>query len=374
MLDKIKKKIMTVTGIGRVVTNVNNTNYNRNCLIRYINEPFEKGSDDSHQNTVQVIEIAKLIGNLGYNVDVIDYISEYVVLKNKYDAVFDISVCKKPIYINALKNGAKKIAYLTGSNPTFANAAEMDRIRAVRERRGAKLIPRRQAPLMDLKIENFDLVIMIGSRYTLDTYHNFHFRKSAIVPNTGYEFDFKFDKSRKDPYSFLFFGSSGAVHKGLDLLLEVFSEIGHPYKLYVCGNFENEKDFVREYARELYRTSNIFSMGFVDVMSQEFKKLCEECVFTILPSCSEGCAGSIATCMSGGLIPICSRICGYDDNEVIILEDCSKERIRETIQCVSNMKIEDLARKSDEAVNITKTKYSMKNFKEQMEAALREVL
>ena len=59
---------------------------------------------------------------------------------------------------------------------------------------------------------------------------------------------------KRDPKKFVFFGSLGAVHKGLDLLLEVFSRMTTDCKLYVCSGYEKEEDFCKLYHKELYET------------------------------------------------------------------------------------------------------------------------
>ena len=373
-LKRLIKRIISATGFKNISINVNNSRHNKNCLISYIRNPFEEGPDNTHQNVTQIIEIARIMDDLAYNVDVIDYRSKKVIFNKKYDVLFEICIKKNPVYRNALKKDAKRIIYLTGSESEFANTAELKRLEELYARRGAKLQPRRQAPLIEKDIENFDKVIMIGNEYTLETYRKFKLNSPVLVPNTGYDFNFVFDDDKKKSDSFLYFGSAGCVHKGLDLLLEVFSEQDFPCKLYVCGNFREEQDFFNEYENELYHTNNIVPMGFVDVGSETFEHLCGECSFSILPSCSEGCAGTIATCMSAGLIPICSRVCGYDDDEVIVLEDCSKTTIKQEVLKAAAMDIKNIKERSACEVKLTKEKYCMSNFSKLMKQALSDTI
>ncbi|WP_314621160.1 hypothetical protein, partial [uncultured Selenomonas sp.] len=101
------------------------------------------------------------------------------------------------------------------------------------------------------------------------------------------------------------------VHKGLDLLLEIFGQKDFPFELYICSSFQSEKEFCEVYKSELFHTSNIHSVGFIDIMGEKFCEISEKCSFTILPSCSEGVAGSALTAMSAGIIPIVIRECGF---------------------------------------------------------------
>jgi hypothetical protein len=367
--------IVAISGLNVVLYNICNTKYKKNALLVYILDPYIYDyKSNVHQAFEQVKVIAKTISECGYNVDLIDYRASKIKLNKCYDAVFDVRMKNNPIYINYIGENTKRIVYFTESEASFANSAELERIEDVKRRRGAELKPRRQVPMVDPIVEKSDLAIMIGSKYNFDTYNKFYFKKSAIVPNTGYNFNFVFDKNYKKSTSYIFFGSAGSVHKGLDLLLEVFSELGSPYKLYVCGYFEREEDFVEEYYDELFNTPNIIPIGFLDIMSDRFRELSNECAFTLLPSCSEGCAGSIVTCMSAGIIPICSRNCGYDDNEVITLADCKKETIKQAIIDASNMSMKDIENKSIEVVELTKTKYCIENYKSLMHDALKAVL
>ncbi|SER54137.1 Glycosyltransferase involved in cell wall bisynthesis [Butyrivibrio fibrisolvens] len=369
------KRIQVAIGIDVVLNNIFKTNFDKNVLLVYIIDPFIYSANFSvHQAFDQVRIIAKTFSDLGFNVDVIDYRSNKIKLKKQYNIVFDICIKNNPIYAKNIKSDTKRIVYFTGSESDFANSAELERIKDVKSRRGVELLPRRQAPLINSEVENCDLAIMIGNEYTFATYKDFHFKRTALVPNTGYDFSFVFDKDIKKATSFIYMGSVGSVHKGLDLLLEVFCELGAPYKLYVCGCYEREEDFVKEYYSELYNTDNIVSVGFVDIKSDKFKKLSEECAFTILPSCSEGCAGTITTCMSAGIIPICSRICGYDEDEVIILDDCQKQTIKQAVIDASDMSMADIEKKSREVVELTRKKYNTENYYIQMRKAIEKVL
>ena len=78
--------------------------------------------------------------------------------------------------------------------------------------------------------------------------------------------------------------------------------------------------------------------------------------------------------MSAGIIPICSRICGYEDDEVIILDDCSKQSIRKTILDVSKWNIDEIEKGYKKSIELIEQKYNMGEFEKQMKTALSEVL
>lgn len=351
-----------------LLNNIFNNNNNKNCLLVYITNPFLKGISYTHQNSWQVIEIAKAISNFGYNVDVCDYNYNKSDLNKKYDLLIDLHPRDNAVYNKFLKPDCIKIAYLTGSNTSFSNIAEQKRIDDVCRRRNIKLIPRRQAPLISKRIESYDAAFFIGNEYNLRTFSEFKMPPVYFIKNTGYDFNFSNEKRKAN--NFMFLGSAGQVHKGLDLLLEVFAEKCKDCNLYVCSSFENESDFCEAYEKELYNTSNIYSIGFVDIKSDKFKEIAEKCAYMIMPSCSEGIAGSVLTAMSAGMIPIVSRECGFENDEVIHLKDCSKECIEKSIKFYAAKDTEWIKNESEKAGEVVRKRYSEECFVESVNIAL----
>ena len=111
--------------------------------------------------------------------------------------------------------------------------------------------------------------------------------------------------------SFLWFGSGGLLHKGLDRVLEVFASLPE-FQLTVLGPIEREPEFERAFHRELYQTPNIHTHGWIDVASPEFLAVARRHLALVYPSCSEGQNGGAVTCMHAGLIPVLSRESGVD--------------------------------------------------------------
>ena len=89
-----------------------------------------------------------------------------------------------------------------------------------------------------------------------------------------------------------------------------------------------------------------------------------------MPSCAEGCAGSILANMSAGLIPIVSKECGFEEDEVITLSDCKKETIKEFILEYSQKDIEWIKEHSCTSIEMVKERYSELAFTESIERAI----
>lgn len=362
---------------GRTIAyNVHGTQYEKNCLIQYIAEPFVEHNEtrrNTHQNQWQVLALAEEVGKFGYNVDVRDF-DEQRGLKSNYDLVIDIHPGLNDTYKPRMNDGCRRIAYLTGMNPSVANKNEQIRLDAVAERRNVFLPTERHAVPISREIETFDAFFFIGNAYNLKSFDEFCLPPVYFIKNTGYTFPFTIKTENKDAWKFLFFASSGQVHKGLDLLLEIFGQKDFPFELYICSTFQSEKEFCELYKKELFHTPNIHAVGFVDIMGEQFRGISEQCSFTILPSCSEGVAGSVLTAMSAGIIPIVSRECGFEDDEVVQLRDCELNTIEAAIRYYGEKDITWIEKESYRVRQIVKDRYSGEAFVQSVRDALQNVL
>lgn len=355
--------------------NVNRSAHPRNCLVLYVSTPFRRRHlRNSHQNLLQVRELARVIGEFGYNVDVMDFNDRRVRLTRAYDLVIDLHPGLNPIYRDHMAPGCKRIAYITGSNPAFANAAEDRRLEDLYRRRGVRLKPRRHTqPFNKAELEAFDAMFFIGNAYNLRTFEEFALKQVHFIRNTGYVHFKSLDLSHKEPRAFLYIGSTGQVHKGLDLLLEVF-ERRTDLELYVAGNLKAEEDFYAAYREQLLNRPNIQALGFVDIDDPAFQAVAARCGHMVLPSCSEGVAGAVLTAMSLGLVPIVSRECGFEDDEVQHLEACSLEAIERALDDYAGRPRTWLATESARMLELVTRRYSMAEYASSVRHALKGVL
>jgi hypothetical protein len=291
----------------------------------------------------------------------------------RYDLIIDHRPSRGNVvraYRAAMADGCRRVAYMTTSNPAVANRAELERLEGVHERRGSWLKPRRQTPLLQRQdIESFDAAWFISNRRNLQTYSEFRLPEVTILPNTGYAFLERQAFAARDPTGFLFLGGYGQVHKGLDLLLEVFSKRPH-LTLYVCGQFSREADFCRVYREELFGRHNIRPVGSVDIQSEEFAGIVERCAYVVLPSCAEGQSGSVLTGMSAGLIPLVSLECGFDPGEVHHFPSCSLADIAATVDDFENRPSEWVKEESAKAVQIVRAKHTESHYSSGVQAGL----
>ena len=367
------KKAVLGTAIKKNVNNEASGIQNR-CLLIYITRPFCANTDiERHQNIWQSRELARIIGEYGYIVDVVDYDNRFVKLHNTYDLVIGLIPRGIDVYSNKLNINAKKIAYLTSSNLRFTEESEEKRIQELFQRKGVLLKVRRKAGRIQKEIEKFDAALFLGNEYNLSSYSEFNMPPVYFIKNNGYAFNFKIEH-KKNPKKFIYFGSTGQVHKGLDLLLDIFSQDEFPCELYVCGYVKEERDFYNLYYKELNNKCNIHTLGFVDINSDMFIRLTNECAYSILPSCAEGQAGSVTAMMSAGVISIVSKECGFDSEDVVLLPDCKMETIRNYILIYSQKDQNWVEQESIKMLQKSKEKFSKECFVKSIREGLNSVL
>jgi len=369
------RKLFDRLGRCRTLENVCGASHTRRCLLCYVVAPFLHGGEPNpaHQNQWQAREMARIIDSLGYCVDVINYDNPKPSLRYGYDLLIDIHPGIDRPYLPYLNQGCRKIAYITGSNPVVANRAESDRLDDLFARRGVRLVPRRQAQLFPPEVlEQFDAFCLIGNQQTLDTYHDFHLPRTFLLPNTGIS-GMAPEDTKRSSRNFMFLASGGQVHKGLDLLLEVFPR--HPeLHLYVCSSFKGEQDFCELYRTELFNTPNIHSVGFLDITSSHFCDIANSCAWMLLPSCAEGMSGSVTAAMSVGLVPVVSRACGFEADHATLLPDCRIETIEHMVVELSRQTAQQLAEQSRRAVMIVEQQYAPECYSRLFRQALEETV
>ena len=325
---------------------------NKGCiLLAYILDPFISDNSDRISNTHthywESYQIAKTFLELGFTVDAIDYRNSHFVPKKKYD-YFISARTNFQILAKRLSSDCIKIVHLDTSHWLFNNTAAYQRALELQKRRGVTLYQKSiRIVEPNFAIEQSDFAGMLGNQFTLSTYA---YANKPIFPisisNTAtYPLpnDKDFERSR---FNYIWFGSGGFVHKGLDIVLEAFLEIPE-CNLFICGPINDDLDFNEAYYKELYETDNIHTIGWVDVESNEFKDIIKKCIGIVYPSCAEGQSGSVVQCLHAGLIPIISYESGVDvDDFGIILKKNTVEEIKHSIRRITKTPIEKLKQKS----------------------------
>lgn len=194
------------------------------------------------------------------------------------------------------------------------------------------------------------------------------FSDTQIFSISSFGLGITLDKPNRISYtekSFIWFGSHGVTHKGLDKVIEAFRELPE-LTLYVAGC--SDKEFSR-----LNPTNNTKHAGMLDVRESEFISLTNKCMAFILPSASEGISTAAITCMYRGLVPIVTPEVNIDMTYAIQIEN-SIPSIIEAARKTSSLEDKDLLLISTNVRLNAIEKYNENKYRTSIKDALEVIL
>ena len=251
-------------------------------MLYYKTEPLtiQSLSDKyTHTNNWEILEIIKILNELGYLVDILDRdidINDLDKIENKYDIFIGLGAGDSGKYFGDIgeKLGkAIKIFYACGPEPEESNRLIVKRYKYFYQRNPEKNLKLRRiiGKVSVIKaLKNTDIIFCIGNDFSINTYKKFEKPIFRINPSTSPKISTSInDLTKKNPKKFLYFGGNGNVVKGLDILIEVFKDLPE-LELFVCA--PNEDDFDEFYKETLNNSKNIHSIGFILVAEKKFNK------------------------------------------------------------------------------------------------------
>lgn len=376
-LKKLISKLIKAV-IHRKVYNFFKKDFKKKVLLSYVTKPFRHDSF-SHTNFYEANTAAEIFDELGYVVDVIDY--DYK-LKNVecYDIIYGFGETIEFFYKKNFSNNTKIILYNTGMHQFTQNVNTLKRIRDVQIRKQKWLID--SARLNDhawfRQLILSDAIITLGNKVSKksfsDRYNGSLYSINAPFFKTKNHHEILNLKDSSAKASFIWFGSTGLIHKGLDLCLEYFKSNPH-LTLHVCGNIQNEKEFINFYKEELYYTKNIFNHGYVDIESSKFEEILKSSFFTIFPTCSEGGSPSLLTVIgNGALIPIMTKEATIDVPNNFIIRELNRSSINKAVVETQKISLEVLKKQALENANFVIENNSTVRYKRDLKLILSEII
>lgn len=362
---------------NRSINNFYNKKADKRVLISYITVPFRNISF-SHSNYYEVTTAARIFDELGYVVDVIHYEGEIPNLEI-YDVIYGFGDVFKTYFESGL-TGIKTIYYGAGMHVCHQNTASLKRIKDVYQKKGVWLA--KSARFVEKTWTHqtllVDGIIALGNDECKNTYRKYF---DGLIKDLPAPF-FKTlngtsvikNKTVCANKSFLWFGSAGLVHKGLDLCLEYF--VTRPdLNLHICANIESEPDFVSAYENELLHTPNIHNHGFVKIDSSDFREILTSCSFAIFPSCSEGGSPSVLTVIgNGGLIPLISKETSVSTGYEIKINQLSFLGIAQAVQAAENLSPEEIFDLQVKNLNYVQDNHNQEIYYVRLKDAIKEIL
>ena len=352
-------------------------------LFSYLDDPvFWHSKDprlDGHSNNWESREIVRIFNDLGFAVDAVNWSNKFFYPSIHYDVVFDIHT-NLQAWTPFLPKTCKKILHITGSYFRFQKDAELIRVADLERRTGMFYSPKRIAPDLDLAERSYRFAqscSLIGNQVTCGTFPEEYQKKITQIPVSASRLDYVKQTSLEyvpEEREFLWFYGGGAVHKGLDLVLEVFAR-NPTLKLHVVAKLESERDFFKIYGK-IFELPNITYHGYLHPSSAAFKQLASKIFANLAPSCSEGISPAAVTCMQYGFYPIMSRHNGITlpDGAGVYLETCLIDEIEKRVFEAYEAPRDFLVEQIQSCQKFALSEYSRENFSQKMRSFLIQAL
>jgi glycosyltransferase involved in cell wall biosynthesis len=361
------------------ISNVFKSEHNKTALLSYITMPFYKNSF-SHTNYFEAQSWAKALDSLGYQVDVIHYdFSPKKLDTTQYDLICGFGdVFQK--HFETVNSSAKTIHYGTGMHVCHQNNASLSRVRDVHTKKGVWLggSARFVEKTWTHQTALVDGIIALGSDVCADSYRKYYAGKVFASPLLFYQVQdvdkIMKERGRNSNTHFLWFGGSGLIHKGLDLLLDYFYKNPN-LTLHICGPIESEPLFIQAYKKELFQTKNIIMHGFVDIRGQVFEEIIKKCAFVVFPSCSEGGAASVLNAVAnGGLIPIITKQTAVFTGYEIWIRSLDMEGVSRAIKEALTLSDDEITSLQYKNYNYVKSNNSQENYYSLLRCNIKQIL
>ncbi len=367
----------------RPLFNVNKTAHAQNALVSYITEPFVNAPSVAHTNLQEALALAKILDELKFNVDVMQYDDNSLIDYSKYSFIIGFG---EPLinsyYAPETPKNCIRVFYGTGMHINDQNHATLKRVKEVFEKTG-KWFPsagRIVDKAWTIQTTLVDAIITFGEDKLIEGYRKFYSGPILKIPVTSYETfsgdDFIDTKDFSQAKNHFYFqgGTQGSIHRSLDLLLEYFDK--HPAKhLHIATSFKMEKGFEEAYHEQLYNRPNIHTYGFISHKSETARNILNTCAFLIFPSCSEGTSTSVINLMRGGLIPLVTEQTGLPKKDFIIsIDEISAKGIENTIAQTETLTATELKKMSKESYTFTRATYTLEEHTKKMKEAIKTVL
>jgi glycosyltransferase involved in cell wall biosynthesis len=371
-------KISKLNTENPILKNVYQTDFEQTVLISYLRAPFLTDMIYSHTNYTECKTAADIFNELGFKVDVIEFTNDdFEINFSDYNVIYGFGCPFERAFFSSHAEKLKKVMYSTGCNAFYAHNKSALRVYEMYHK--TRLLMPQSSRVVDyfwtFQYINSDLIIALGNDFVASTYRKTNPSIKVVSVNAFYfdVFDIEikkkeFETARKN---FLWFGSGGLLHKGLDVVIDIFAK-RPDIKLHICGASKHEEKFWEHYRPVINACQNITDYGFIDISSNTFKDIMLTCGSFIFPTVSEGGAPSALNVMAnGGLIPIISEGAGIDINEFgYVFKEINEDSIIEQIDKVLSMDRDDFFTKATLCKKAIRSNHNYMRYKENLKNAI----
>lgn len=364
--------------------NVFNKEYSKHVLMCHLPEAFDKKElPKYHSNLTECYTIAKCFDKLGYCVDCVSR-TKTGIDYSKYDIVFGIN---GNAFMGAFSTDEKvkplKIFYPVGGETFFNYRETALRNRDFHDRHGKWMLSSNRYLPGDIRAyyeaNLSDAVICLGNEYVFSHFVNedkhknkYRWLPAFYFPTIETPIEKDFAKCRKN---ILWFGSSGMVHKGLDIAIDFAVE--HPeYTLHICGGSRLETDFWNHYTPKIKACDNIHLHGFVDIESAKYAQILSQCGILLNPSVSEGGAVAVLNVLGNdALLPVYSKATGVDLSHCgVCVTNVTYKDFEQALLELESLPTEEFELKAKSAHILVMEDYTIEQYEERMYNHIKEII
>lgn len=354
------------------------------ALLCYLPEAFNgKRLPKYHSNFTECHSVADALHRLGYRVDCasrnksgIDY--------SLYDVVFGINCQSYAASFTADCNVQPlRIFYSVGAHTFYNFRGTAARNKEFFARHNSWLLPScHYVPGNGMNYymsQLSDAVISLGDSFLLKQMTNEGDDTTKVKALPAFYFNVRTPDEKKDfskcRNNILWFGSSGMLHKGLDIAID-FALENPQFTLHICGGSRQEKDFWKLYMPKIKNAGNIVMHGFVDIESAEFANVLEGCSILLNPSLSESGAVAVLNVLgNGALLPVYSKGTGLDLADTgIEVNEVTYNNFKKAMLSVAELPVEAIEQKAWAAHRLVKEKYTLENYRETMYSHIKDII
>lgn len=340
------------------------------CYLDYSRTVRELQQNFGHTNRQEMMQMIRVCMENDWCIDVCgcnDFSAREQLRADYYDYIIGFGDNFR--YAREINPKAYAVIYMTENPYDISYARESERLSYFKERTGRTFHLERTGVYYKKDDEKkADAVICLGD----ETYFSADKKVIRIWPSALKNPTFQLDFSEKKTTNFMVYGTDGFVHKGNDILIEIFAK--HPeWRLYLCGARGREK--AKEAGYEL--PANVQPLGFVDTMSEEFNAIVKKCYYLLLPSCSEAPSTAVLTGMRHGMLPVVSRGLGLEGLDAYLeyFPDYHTAEVEAVLEkmAAQGKDEETLKKKSREVMEYADAHYRLCDYTQALREALKQI-
>lgn len=219
-------------------------------------------------------------------------------------------------------------------------------------------------------MEQSDIVLLVGNRFTLDTFPS-RWRPKIRVLNYGVDtslFDRRIGVPRRNEFCYV--ATNCGLRKGFMDVLRTWSGIpASESRLHAIGEIDPPWDHLL--AR--YNNGSIHAHGWIDSRDDEYLRILQSCRFAYTPTYEEGQMGTLIEAIYSGCVPITTRAAGLDERVLehcVLVEPLDIEGQRQAIRSVLAWSEAEYRERQSALLQAARRHQSWESFHAALDAAL----